>query len=123
MYVARYAGEIGGSLGIHGRSNTIQQIANKNKWLLRPRVHTILVNLWQPSTTPHWLLIGKSKKALLMLAPSVVTPQNQYFPANAERMSVHCLELGCIGKYTPLGPQDFPRAGILHPEAREIARG
>ena len=23
-----------------------------------------------------------------MLAPSVVTPQNQYFPANAERMSV-----------------------------------
>ena len=38
---------------------------------------------------------------LLMLAPSVVTPQNQYFPANAERMSVHCLESGCIGKYTP----------------------
>ena len=31
-------------------------------------------------------------KALLMLATSVVTPQNQYFPANAERMSVHCLE-------------------------------
>ena len=40
-------------------------------------------------------------KALLMLAPSVVTPQNQYFPANAERMSVHCLESGCIGKYIP----------------------
>ena len=34
-----------------------------------------------------------------MLAPSVVTPQNQYFPDNAERMSVHCLESGCIGKY------------------------
>ena len=30
-------------------------------------------------------------KALLMQEPSVVTPQNQYFPANAERMSVHCL--------------------------------
>ena len=40
-------------------------------------------------------------KALLMLEPSVVTPQNQYFPANSERMSVHCLESGCIGKYTP----------------------
>ena len=26
-------------------------------------------------------------------------PQNQYFPANAERMDVHCLESGCIGKY------------------------
>ena len=109
MYVARYGGEIGGS-------NTIQKIANKNKWLLRPRVHTILVNLRQPSTTPPphhtptWQI-----KALLMLAPSVVTPQNQYFPANAERMSVHCLESGCIGKYTPLGPRDFPRAGILHP--------
>ena len=25
-------------------------------------------------------------------------------------MSVHCLESGCIGKYTPLGPRDFPRA-------------
>ena len=36
---------------------------------------------------------------------------------------VHCREEGCIGKYTPRGPRDFPRAGILHPEAREIARG
>ena len=27
------------------------------------------------------------------------TPQNQYFFANAERMDVHCLESGCIGKY------------------------
>ena len=52
-------------------------------------------------------------KALLMLEPSVVTPQNQYFPANSERMSVHCLESGCIGKYTHLGPRDFPRVGIL----------
>ena len=33
-------------------------------------------------------------KALLMLEPSVVTPQNQYFPANSERMSVHCREEG-----------------------------
>ena len=61
-------------------------------------------------------------KALLMLAPSVVTPQNQYFPANAERMSVHCLELGCMGKYTPLSPRDFPRAGILHPSALETIK-
>ena len=51
------------------------------------------------------------------------TPQNQYFPANAERMDVHCLESGCIGKYIPLGPRDFPRAGILHPSALEIALG
>ena len=51
------------------------------------------------------------------------TPQNQYFPANAERMDVHCLESGCIGKYIPLGPWDFPRAGILHPSALEIALG
>ena len=51
------------------------------------------------------------------------TPQNQYFPANAERMDVHCLESGCIGKYIPLGPRDFPQAGILHPSALEIALG
>ena len=62
-------------------------------------------------------------KALLMLEPTVVTPQNQYFPANSERMSVHCLESGCIGKYTHLGPRDFPRVGILHPSALEIALG
>ena len=37
--------------------------------------------------------------------------------------SVHCREEGCIGKYTPRGLRDFPRAGILHPEAQEIARG
>ena len=37
-----------------------------------------------------------SYKALLMQAPSVVTPQNQYFPANAERMSVHCLDTDTI---------------------------
>ena len=41
------------------------------------------------------------------------TPQNQYFPANAERMDVHCLESGCIGKYIPLGPRDFPRPSRL----------
>ena len=62
-------------------------------------------------------------KALLMPEPSVVTPQNQYFPANSERMSVHCLESGCIGKYIHLGPRDFPRVGILHPSALEIALG
>ena len=66
MYVARNAGEIGGSLGIHGRSNTIQQIANKNKWLLRPRMHRILVNLWQPSLTlpPHliYFLFANAKE-------------------------------------------------------------
>ena len=28
-------------------------------------------------------------------------------------VSVHCQEEGCIGKYTPRGPRDFPRAGIL----------
>ena len=60
-------------------------------------------------------------KALLMLEPSVVTPQNQYFPANSERMSVHCLESGCIGKYTHLGPWEiswasgdvFPNTSLL----------
>ena len=69
-------------------------------------------------------------KALLMLEPSVVTPQNQYFPANSERMSVHCLESGCIGKYTHLGPRDCPRAspsgnlsglGVQNPRPWEIS--
>ena len=55
---------------------------------LQPPRPTFLISYWQI-------------KALLMLAPSVVTPQNQYFPDNAERMSVHYLESGCIGKYTP----------------------
>ena len=40
---------------------------------------------------------------------------NQSFPANAERMAVHCLESEWIGKYIPLQPWDLPRAGILHP--------
>ena len=43
--------------------------------------------------------------------------------SNIDIVSVHCREEGCIGKYTPRCPRDFPRAGILHPEAREIARG
>ena len=30
-------------------------------------------------------------------------------------MSVHCLESGCIGKYTPLGPRDFPCARNFAP--------
>ena len=38
-------------------------------------------------------------------------------------VSVHCQEEGCIGKYIPRGPGDFPRAGILHPEARETDSG
>ena len=37
--------------------------------------------------------------------------------------SVHCREEGRIGKYTPRGLRDFPRAGILPPEALEIALG
>ena len=40
-----------------------------------------------------------------------------------DNVSVHCREEGCIGKYIPRGPRDFPRAWILHPEAREISRG
>merc|ERR1711954_409662 len=43
--------------------------------------------------------------------------------AVTDNVSVHCREEGCIGKYIPRGPRDFPRAGILHPEAREISRG
>ena len=31
------------------------------------------------------------------------TPQNHYLPAIDERMAVHCLESGCIGKYISLG--------------------
>ena len=61
-------------------------------------------------------------KALLMLEPSVVTPQNQYFPANSERMSVHCLESGCIGKYIHLGPGDCPR-GSVFPNASRVKAG
>ena len=38
-------------------------------------------------------------------------------------VSVHCREEGYIGKYIPRGQRDFPWAGILHSEAREIARG
>ena len=49
-------------------------------------------------------------KALLMLEPSVVTPQNQYFPANADRMAVH---------YWEIHPA-FLRAGILLPLALEM---
>ena len=59
-------------------------------------------------------------KALLMLEPSVVTPQNQYFPANSERMSVHCLESGCIGKYTHLGPRDFPPLGSVQIQYQRV---
>ena len=43
--------------------------------------------------------------------------------ANAERMAEHCLESGCIGKYIPLQPGDFPRGGILHPSAISRALG
>ena len=64
-----------------------------------------------------------SNKSWQIAAPSVVIPKNQYFPDNDERMSVHWREEGCIGKYTPLGPRDFPQAGILHPSALEIALG
>ena len=35
-----------------------------------------------------------------MLAPSIVAPQNQYFPANVERMDEYCLG------FEPLGPRD-----------------
>ena len=69
---------------------------------LQPPHPTLYISYWQI-------------KALLMLAPSVVTPQNQYFPANSERMFVHCLESGCIGKYTPsaLGKSLGPRGGVF----------
>ena len=36
---------------------------------------------------------------------------------NAERMAVHCPVSGCNGKFTPLGPWDFPWMGILHSSA------
>ena len=44
-------------------------------------------------------------------------------PLNIHVLHDICREKECIGKYIPLGPRDFQRVGILHPEAREIARG
>ena len=46
------------------------------------------------------------------------TPQNQYFPANAERMDVHCLESGCIGPSRlpsgfALGQSLWPRGNVF----------
>ena len=43
-------------------------------------------------------------KALLMPEPSVVTPQNQYFPANAERMSASSRD---VLENTPPRPSIF----------------
>ena len=43
-------------------------------------------------------------------------------PDDDERIT-HCREEGCIGKYAPPRIERFAEAGILHPEAREIARG
>ena len=41
-------------------------------------------------------------KHLLMPAPSVVTPQNQYFPANAQRMTVYTASSwDALGKTSP----------------------
>ena len=52
--------EIGGSHGIPGCSNTMQQIANKNKWLLWPRVHTILFSCGSPSYGKKQSILGSS---------------------------------------------------------------
>ena len=37
-----------------------------------------------------WSCLMHSLKHWLMPAPSGITPQNQYFPAIAERMAIHC---------------------------------
>ena len=43
--------------------------------------------VYNPPTPPYMLYISYCQiKALLMLEPSVVTPKNQYFPDNDERM-------------------------------------
>ena len=56
-------------------------------------------------------------KALLMLEPSVVTPQNQYFPANAESTTLHCLRVQSriFGLATKGSPKNisFDKLGIL----------
>ena len=75
----------------------------------------------QDQCTMHWQIT----QILLMLAPSVVTPQNQYFPANDERMSVHCLESGW--KIHPPRPSRLPSGnlsglGVQNPCPREISR-
>ena len=48
----------------------------------------------------------------------ICNKNNVYTSVMQNIVSVHCREEGCIGKYIPRGPRDFPRAGILHPEAR-----
>ena len=63
----------------------------------------------------------QSVKCLLAQSPSAQLTSRHVTKWSNE--SVHCREEGCIGKYTLQGPREFPRAGILHPEAREIARG
>ena len=51
------------------------------------------------------------------LALSIISCDCQLTIELILHVSVHCPEEGCIGKYIPRGPRDFPRAGILHPKA------
>ena len=61
-------------------------------------------HLWAP-----WCLDMMSGHDIDLISEDVLSPLTHI-------VSVHCREEGCIGKYTPRGPRDFPRAGILHPE-------
>ena len=64
----------------------------------------------------HWLLIGKSKPYWCW------SHLLSHHKINTSLLILKfCLESGCIRKYTHLGPRDFPRVGILHPSALEIA--
>ena len=85
-----------------------------------PLIKVILLNLSPRGHSPQQAGSSGRKVYVIEFWPMIlVTIIAQIY----NTVSVHCREEGCIGKYIPRGPRDFPRAGILHPEAREIARG
>ena len=86
-----------------------------------------ICSIWNPYPTPISMLMDMFLRVPTLLSSNVVMSMwktaAKMDKQEEKKVSEHCREEGCIVKYIPRGPRDFPRLGVLHPEARETARG
>ena len=94
---------------------------------IKPGCHnlrTITMNTWHNFLAHHSNLFLKKQYLNTTIIVKILYKCDFAFWGTIKYcICKHCWEEGCIGKYIPRGPRDFPRAGILHPKAREIAQG
>ena len=86
-----------------------------------------ICSIWNPYPTPISMLMDMFLRVPTLLSSNVVMsmwkPAAKMDKQEEKKVSEHCREEGCIGKYIPRGPRDFPDQGFCTPRLERLPEG